>query len=61
MPSSSDIISYEENLNRTLMTLVPTDEMVDKVVEATIRITGDLNKPNTGVLAVLPVARLYGA
>ncbi len=61
LPSLSDILSHEENLNITLMTLVATDEMVDRVVDATVKITGDLNKPNTGVLAVLPVARLYGA
>ena len=61
LPSLSDILSHEESLNRTLMTLVPTDELVDKVVAATEKITGPLSKPNTGVLAVLPIARLYGA
>ncbi len=61
IPSLHDIISHEENLNRTLLTMVNGEAMVDKVVAVTEEITGQLALPNTGVLAVLPVARLYGA
>jgi hypothetical protein len=43
-----------------VITLVHGEEMVDAIIDATQKITGDLNQPNTGVLAVLPVARLYG-
>jgi nitrogen regulatory protein P-II 1 len=60
IPSLEDFIQQEERLNRTLITIVQDDEMVDKVVEATQSITGDLNLPNTGILTVLPVARVYG-
>ncbi len=34
--------------------------MVDKVVEATQSVIGDLNNPNTGILTVLPVVKTYG-
>lgn len=60
IPSLEDLIQQEERLNRTLFTIVKDDEMVDKVVEATQSITGDLNLPNTGILTVLPVALAYG-
>jgi Nitrogen regulatory protein PII len=60
IPRLENLIGKEETLNRTLMTLVPSEEMVDRVVEVTQAIIGDLNLPNTGILAVLPVSRVYG-
>jgi hypothetical protein len=59
-PSLEDFEDRQENQNRTLFTVVPTEEMVDKVVAATQEITGDLNQPNTGILVVLPVLKAYG-
>jgi nitrogen regulatory protein PII len=60
IPSLEDLIQQEERTNRTLFTVVKDDEMVEKVVEATQSITGDLNNPNTGILTVLPVVKAYG-
>ncbi|KAF0110487.1 MAG: hypothetical protein FD147_1633 [Chloroflexi bacterium] len=60
IPSLEDLIQQEERLNRTLFTVVNDNEMVDKVVEATQSIVGDLNLPNSGILTVLPVARAFG-
>lgn len=60
IPSLEDLIQQEERLNRTLFTIVDGDEMVDKVVEATQSVIGDLNNPNTGILTVLPVVKAYG-
>lgn len=60
MPSLEWFLKHDENLNRTLLTLVETEEMIDKVVDATQNVVGDLNLPNTGILAVLPVTRVYG-
>ncbi len=59
-PSLEDFQEHLQNLNRTLITIVENDTMVDKVVAATQRVTGDLNLPNTGILSVLPVVRSYG-
>ena len=50
----------EEILNRTLFSIVENDELVDKLVEVTERVLGDLNRPRNGILCVLPVARVYG-
>jgi nitrogen regulatory protein PII len=60
IPSLENLIGNEETLNRTLMTIVPSEEMVNKVVAATQTLIGDLNLPNTSILAVLPVTRVYG-
>lgn len=60
IPSLDDLVAQEEQLNRTLMTVVQDDALVDAVVAATQEVTGDLNLPNTGILTVLPVARAYG-
>ena len=60
IPSLEDLIQQEERLNRTLFTIVDGDEMVEKVVEATQSVIGDLNNPNTGILTVLPVVKTYG-
>jgi nitrogen regulatory protein P-II 1 len=58
--SLEDLFKQEECLNRTLFTVVKDDEMVEKVVKVTQAIIGDFNEPNTGILTVLPVARVYG-
>lgn len=60
IPSLEDLVGHEESLNRTLFTIVPNDEMVDKVLDATQNLIGDLNLPNTGIMAVLPLSRVYG-
>jgi nitrogen regulatory protein PII len=60
IPSLEDLLGDEETLNRTLFSIVDNDEMVTKVVEATEAIVGDLDKPNTGILCVFPISRVYG-
>ncbi len=60
IPNLDDLLEHEETLNRTLISIVPSDELADKVVAATQDLIGDLNLPNTGILAVIPVARVYG-
>ena len=60
IPGLENLLEHEETLNRTLITIVPSDEMVDKVIAATEKLLGKLNLPNTGILAVIPLARVYG-
>ena len=60
-PSLSILLQdHDELLNRTLFTIVDSQEMVDKVVAATEKVVGKLIDHNTGILAVLPVAQVYG-
>jgi nitrogen regulatory protein PII len=60
MPSIEDFFEHEENVHRTLITIVRDHPIVEQVVQATQTILGDLNQPNTGILVVLPVLEAYG-
>ncbi|HZW04571.1 MAG TPA: hypothetical protein VFF68_11635 [Anaerolineaceae bacterium] len=60
IPTLSDFQEHVENLNRTLFTIVEDEAMVDRVVAATESVIGNLNLPNTGILSVLPITRVYG-
>lgn len=61
-PTMSEILDQVENmdLSRTLFSVVESDEIVKSVLEHTQKVVGDLSKPNTGILIVLPVAQVYG-
>lgn len=60
LPSLSELFRSREQRHRTIFSVVEGEEMVDRLVEITQEILGDLNKPNTGVLFVLPVSRVIG-
>lgn len=60
MPMLSSLFKQEEELNRTLFSIVEGEDLVDQVVAATIATLGDLDEPNTGVMVVLPASRAYG-
>jgi len=60
IPTLDNLLEHKQTLNRTLLTVVPSEQMVDKVVAATESVIGDLNLPNTGILVVIPIARAYG-
>lgn len=60
MPSFADFFQQDENLNRTLITIVRERPVVDRVIHATQTLLGDLDRPDTGILVVLPVLEAYG-
>ena len=60
MPSISNLLKSREERHRTIFTVVDSDEMVDKLIQVTQNITGDLEEPNKGVIFVLPVSRAIG-
>jgi hypothetical protein len=60
IPSLEDLVERVENASRTLFIIVKNEDMVDRIVAATQKITGDLILPNTGILVVLPVLHAYG-
>ena len=60
MPSLEEFFTQEESQHRTLVTIVKDQAAVDRIVAATESIVGDLNQPNTGILAVMPAAQVYG-
>lgn len=60
MPSLADFLGDAEVQHRTVFTIIDDDSLVDKIVAATEKVTGDLNNPHTGMLVVLPVTRVIG-
>jgi nitrogen regulatory protein PII len=60
LPSLSDLFRSREQRHRTIFSVVEGEEMVDRLVEITQEILGDLDNPDTGVLFVLPVSRAIG-
>lgn len=60
MPSFLSIMRSHEEHHRTMFTVVDSDEMVDKLIEITQSFTGDMMRPNRGVIFVLPVSRVVG-
>ncbi|MCB9136537.1 MAG: P-II family nitrogen regulator [Anaerolineales bacterium] len=60
MPSLKSLFDHEEYFSRTLFTVVEDEAMVDKVLAATEKTIGDLNQPDTGLMVVIPTARVYG-
>ena len=60
MPSIDSLLKGREEHHRTIFTVVDDETHVDRIIEATEEITGNLDEPNSGVLFVLPVARAVG-
>jgi nitrogen regulatory protein PII len=60
MPSLEDFLPKVEHLSRTLFTMIDDDAVVEAVIAATQHVVGDLNKPDRGLLMVLPVERVFG-
>lgn len=60
MPSLEDFFQAEENLHRTLIAIIRERDIVDKIIQATESVIGDLNQPHTGILVILPVIEAYG-
>jgi nitrogen regulatory protein PII len=60
MPSLSHLLKGREERHRTIFTVVEGEEWVNRIIERTQAILGDLNEANVGVLFVLPVSRVVG-
>jgi nitrogen regulatory protein PII len=60
LPSIEDFYEREELFSRTLISVVPSEEIVEKLASTTRRLIGDFNKPDTGIFVVLPVMKVYG-
>lgn len=60
MPSLRSLLQSREERHRTLISVVESEELADKLIEATQEITGDLEAANRGVIFVLPVLKAVG-
>lgn len=59
MPTLRDLTQSEELAQQTIFTVVQ-QTAVDDIIEATERVVGKLDQPDTGVLFVLPATRVVG-
>jgi hypothetical protein len=60
MPSLDDFYPTPENLGRTIFTILDDDSLIEKIVQATERVVGNLNEPDRGILTILPTKGIYG-
>ena len=61
IPSLNDLLQDHEQLrNQTLFTIVDSMEAAEKIAAITDEVAGPLDQPDTGILAVLPLAKVYG-
>jgi nitrogen regulatory protein P-II 1 len=60
MPSLHDLLEREEVNHRTLLSVVDSQELADKMVAAAQQVIGNLEDPHTGFLFVVPVIQAYG-
>ena len=60
MPSLHDLLRGEDSYHRTLFSVVEHQEQVDTLVKATQTVIGDLGRPHTGLLFVVPCLQVYG-
>ena len=60
MPSLDDFLPRAEHFNRTVFSMIDDEKVVNRVIEATGQVVGDMNEPDRGLLMVLPVTRVYG-
>ena len=60
MPSLSDILRSSETHHRTLFSVVENETIADKLLQAAESVVGSLENPNTGLLFIVPIYKVYG-
>lgn len=60
IPSLDDFFRHQGDISRTLFTIVDSDALAKNVLQATETVVGDLNKPDNGILVILPTVSVHG-
>ena len=60
MPSVRDVLHAEDMPRTTIFSVVPDDDVADRLAEATEQVLGDLSEPGKGIFFVVPVTRVLG-
>lgn len=60
IPSLQNLYQFGEIPHRTLLSVVDSQELVDRMVAEAEKIIGNLDNPRTGFLFVVPVLQTYG-
>lgn len=59
-PSLRSMLVGRETHHRTLFSVIQDEVVLERAIEATRRVVGDLSQPYTGLLFVVPVSRVLG-
>ncbi len=60
MPNLSELFKSSETHHRTLFSVVKSAEQADGLLHATETVTGDLAQPNTGLMFVVELYKVFG-
>jgi nitrogen regulatory protein P-II 1 len=60
VPSLRALVSGDEAHNRTLLTVIEDDAVLERAIAAAQKIVGDFMQPHTGIMFVVPVGRTWG-
>lgn len=60
LPSLHALLHAKEEHHRTFISVVDGEEAVDRLIEVTQGVLGDMTAPDTGILFVMPVTRVVG-
>jgi nitrogen regulatory protein P-II 1 len=61
IPSLKDFYEpHPQTMSRTIFTAIKDESLIDKIVDVTQALVGDLSEPETGILFVTPILRAYG-
>ena len=60
MPNLSELFRSAETHHRTLFSVVESAERAESLKQATETITGDLSQPNTGLMFVVELYKVFG-
>lgn len=58
--SLKSMFDREHPFNKTVFTVIESDDLLEKVVTAIRNTVGDLDKPGEGLMFTVPVANVYG-
>lgn len=61
IPSLRDLLDdHEQMRNHTIFSIVESLELAEKLHRITEQIVGPLDNPDTGIMAILPLEKVYG-
>lgn len=60
IPSLATLLRGREESHRTVFSVVPDEFDVDALARATEEVLGPLDKPDSGILFIVPVTRAWG-
>lgn len=58
--SLKNFLDSSHPYNKTIFTVIESEELVEEAVKVVHNIVGDFSKPGVGLMFVLPITKVYG-